>query len=201
MKKIFVAILALVSANTLAYGIGMSTSPMQEGFKSIGTEMTGITSDEGGMGLQVRYTQKVSKIMSYDVGLGISGGDRGQTIFAATDYEIYPDYMRQPRISIRTQIERSQEFDTTNTIVSAAPTVSKGFNFWGKEAFPYVAVPFGLSLNSDTSTYETVASLNTGVTGQVPVRGYEHLNGKLELQVGLKDSYTAVMAGLSFPMN
>ncbi len=201
MKRILTLAVSLYSASIFAYGIGYTTHPMPEGQKSISTEMTGITSGDGGMGLQVRYTQKLNKMLSVDAGLGISGGDREQRFFVGADYEIFPDYLRQPRFSLKTNIERADEFGNTFTVISAAPTLSKGFNFWGKEAFPYVALPVGLSLNGDNSTYESVASLNTGINGQLPIEGYTHLNANVELQVGLKDSFTAVLVGLAFPMN
>lgn len=201
MKRIIATLATLVSATTMAYGVGQSTHPMAEGKKLISTEFTGITSDDGGMGMQVRYTQKLNRIFSYDVGLGISGGDRAQRLFVGADYEIYPDYLRQPRFSIKANLERAEEFEKTNTIVSVAPTISKGFNFWGKEAFPYVSLPVGLSLNGDEKSYENTISLNTGINGQLPFKGYRHLNGNLEVQVGLKDSFTAFLAGVSFPMN
>lgn len=201
MKNFLKIALSLCSASVMAYGIGYTTHPMAENQKFISTEMTGIVSDNGGMGLQVRYTQKLNKFVSVDAGLGISGGDRDQRLFVSADYEIYPDYMRQPRFSLKTSIERADEFKTTNTIISVAPTLSKGFNFWGKEAFPYVALPFGLSLNGDKNTYETITSLNAGINGQVPVEGYSNLNANLEIQVGVQDSFTAMLVGLSFPMN
>jgi hypothetical protein len=201
MKRIIATLATLVSAGVMAYGVGQSTHPMAEGKKLISTEFTGITSDDGGMGMQVRYTQKLNRIFTYDVGLGISGGDRAQRLFVGADYEIYPDYLRQPRFSIKANLERAEEFEETNTIVSVAPTISKGFNFWGKEAFPYVSLPVGLSLNGDDKSYENTVSLNTGINGQLPIKGYRHLNGNLEVQVGLKDSFTAFLAGVSFPMN
>lgn len=201
MKKILATAASLVSAGAFAYGIGYSTHPMPAGQKFISTEMTGIASDNGGMGVQVRYTQKMNKMFTYDLGMGVSGGDRAQRFFIGADYEIYPDYLRQPRFSVKANLERAEEFEVSKTIVSMAPTLSKGFNFWGSEAFPYVSLPVGLSLNGDEKTYETAISLNTGVNGQLPFHGYRHLNGNLEVQVGIQDSFTAFIAGISFPMN
>lgn len=201
MKKLLQVALALSSVSTFAYGIGYSTHPMSEDQKLISTELTGITSDDGGLGLQVRYTQKINKVLSVDAGLGIGGGDREQRFFVGADYEIFPDYMQQPRFSLKTNIERAEEFGSSFTVITAAPTISKGFNFWGKEAFPYASIPFGLSLNSDTQTYDTVTSMNVGINGQLPIDGYKNVNGNLELQVGLQESFTAVIVGMSFPMN
>lgn len=200
MKKVFLTLITLSQASIFAYGIGQSTMPMLSGSKSIATELTGITSDAGGMGMQVRYTQKLDEKLVLDGGIGISGGDRSQRIFVGADYEIYPDYMQQPRVSVKGILERSTEFDQGITKISLAPTVTKGFSFWGKEAYPYVALPVGLSLNGDTQTYETAMSLNTGINGQLPIEGFKHLNGTMEIQVGLKDSFTAFLAGVTFTL-
>ncbi len=200
MKKVFLSLMVLSQASIFAYGIGQSTMPMLSGNKQIATELTGITSDAGGMGMQVRYTQKIDQKLIVDGGIGISGGDRSQRLFVGADYELYPDYMQQPRVSVKGILERSTEFDQGVTKISAAPTITKGFSFWGKEAYPYASLPVGLALNGDTQTYETTISLNTGINGQLPIDGFKHLNGTMEVQVGLKDSFTAFLAGVSFPL-
>ncbi|WP_412470946.1 hypothetical protein [Halobacteriovorax sp. RT-2-4] len=200
MKKVFLSLMMLSQASIFAYGIGQSTMPMLSGSKQIATELTGITSDKGGMGMQVRYTQKLDEKLIVDGGIGISGGERSQRLFVGADYEIYPDYMQQPRVSVKGILERSTEFDQGITKISMAPTITKGFSFWGKEAYPYASLPVGLSLNGDTKTYETTISLNTGINGQLPIEGFKHLNGTMEVQVGLKDSFTAFLAGVSFPL-
>lgn len=153
------------------------------------------------MGLQVRYTHKFNSLLTFDTGLGVGGGDRNQRIFVGADYELYPDYLNQPRISLKTTISRAEEFEKTKTKIQLAPTLSKGFVFWGREAFPYVSIPLGLSLNADEKTYESTMSLNVGINGQLPIEGYRHLNGSLEVQAGIQDSFTAFVAGLNFPMN
>ena len=201
MKKLILSAAVLLSSSVIAYGTGNSTFPMNPGKRFISTEFTGITSDNGGMGVQVRYTQKINSLLTFDSGLGVSGGDRNQRFFLGADYELYPDYLNQPRISLKSTISRAEEFEKTKTKIQIAPTVSKGFVFWGREAFPYVSVPVGLSLNSDENTYDSTMSLNVGITGQLPVEGYRHLNGSLELQAGIQESFTAFVAGINFPMN
>lgn len=201
MKKLLVGIVVLLNAGVQAYGTGNSSYPMSPGKRFISTEFTGIASDNGGMGLQVRYTHKFNSLLTFDTGLGVGGGDRNQRIFVGADYELYPDYLNQPRISLKTTISRAEEFEKTKTKIQLAPTLSKGFVFWGREAFPYVSIPLGLSLNADEKTYESTMSLNVGINGQLPIEGYRHLNGSLEVQAGIQDSFTAFVAGLNFPMN
>ncbi|OUR93498.1 hypothetical protein A9Q84_18670 [Halobacteriovorax marinus] len=203
MKKIkFISLITitLLSSNAWSLGTGISSYPLMTGKKLVTSELFGITSTGGGLGLQVRYTQKLSKKATLDGGIAISGGDRTSNFFAGVDYEIYPDYLRQPKISIKSTIEMGKENEVSRTKLSLAPTISKGFSFWGKEAFPFFSMPVGISLDSESKTYESTISANLGINGNLPIDGYNHLQGSAEVQFGVKDSYTSVMLGVSYPL-
>jgi len=196
------ALLSLLgSSQAFALGMGQSTFPLLSNKKFLSTEITGITSTGGGLGVQARYTYKLNKVATLDAGIGVASGDRPSRIFAGADYELYPDYMRQPRISVKAQIENSKEFNEGRTDITFAPTLSKGFVFWGEEAYPYVAVPVGFKLNTDASTYESTMSLNVGINGNLPLKGYKHLTGSLEAKLGVKNSYTGVVFGVAYPLD
>ena len=197
---VFAFILSGFSASAFAYGTGYSSFPLSVEKKMLSTEITGVTSTGGGMGVQARYTQKASDQLSFDAGLGMGSGERSGRIFGNADFEIFPDYMRQPRVAVRAGYEFAKEFGATRNILSVAPMVSKGFAFWGQEAFPFVSLPIGMNLNSDTKTYESMISLNTGINGHLPIEGYQNLIGSAEVQLGLKDSFTAILVGLSYPL-
>lgn len=203
MKKIkFITTLAasLITTNVLALGTGLTSYPMMSGKKLISSEVLGVTSAGGGIGAQVRYTQKVSNKAIFDAGLGISGGEMTNRFFTGVDYEIFPDYYQQPKVSVKTTLELAKEYDVNKTKLSLAPTVSKGFSFWGREAYPYFSMPVGLSLDGDSKTYESTISANLGINGNVPVNEYRHLQASAELQVGLKDSFTSILVGFSYPL-
>lgn len=202
-KKILVPALFIFGFSSqvfASYGTGYSTYPMMSDKKFFSTELTGITSTGGGVGAQVRYGQKINNSLLIDAGVGISGGERSNRIFAGADYEFFPDYLNQPRMSVKTTITNAEEFGTRRNILSLAPTVSKGFSFWGYEAFPFVSVPVGLSLESGSKTYETITSINLGITGNLPIEEYSHLTGVAEAIINLKDSYTGLFMGISFPI-
>lgn len=201
MKSLLVGLFAIVSTNVFAYGIGQSSFPLMPNKRLISTEMTGITSTNGGVGIQSRYTQKLNAATTLDAGLGISGGERSGRIFAGADYEVYPDYQRQPRISLKGTIENAKEFGKRRNIISIAPIISKGFSFWGQEAYPYLALPLGISLEGREKRYKTFVSSNLGINGRVPIDGYRHLTGMLETQINLNGSFTGVTVGMSFPVN
>lgn len=195
--------LGLGSSAAFAYGTGISTFPLQEDKKILSTEVTGIVSNGGGIGLQARYTQKLNQQSVIDAGLGISGGERSARLFAGYDYELFPDYDTQPRTSIKAFIENSKEFGTRRNILGVAPSISKGFVFWGKEAFPYLSVPYGISLDGKRNSYETTVSANLGISGVIP-SDYLIVNkavtANAEIIINLKDSYSGVFVGFGYPI-
>jgi hypothetical protein len=196
-----VIICATLGQSAWGFGSGFSSYPMLENMHFVTTEASGVVSEGGGMGVHVRYTRKLNRKLIMDAGIGMSGGERTGRIFAGADYELYPDFARQPRVSLKAQIENTKEFDSRINILSIAPTVSKGYNFWGREAFPYFSMPVGLGLNSGSKTYQTRINANLGVVGEMPIRGYQHLTTSLEASLNVKNSFTGFLVGLSYPLN
>ncbi len=200
--KLFSLILGLVaSSNSMAYGLGQSSYPLMIDSKAISTEFTGIVSTGGGVGLQARYTQKLNSKTIVDAGLGISGGERSSRLFAGMDYEILPDYGNQPKFTLKGSFESAKEFNTRLNIIGLAPTISKGFSFWGQEAYPFLALPIGIGLESESKTYSTRTQVSTGITGKLPIEGYRHLTGSLEANFNLSDSHSSVIIGLAYPLD
>ncbi len=184
-----------------AYGIGSSSLPLPEKSKIITTEASSIFTSGGGSGLQVRYAQKLNQAILLDGGVGVSGGSYANRIFLGADYEIYPDYERQPRVLLRGAYENAKERDHRRHIWSLAPIVSKGTSFWGHEAFPYAALPLGLALQSKTGTYRTTLQLNLGINAPLTIPQIKNLIVHSELSFNIKDSFTGILLGLSYPLN
>jgi hypothetical protein len=204
MKKIgLISMLSLfiMTQNAWSYGTGVSTFPLKINKPYIGAEFTGITSTGGGVGMQARYTQKLSSTTTVDAGLGMGGGEMTSRIFAGVDFELYPDYQQQPKISLKAKFENAKEFDIRTNSFGIAPTVSKGFNFWGHEAYPFVSIPYSVQLDAIDNTYHTIASLNMGISGNLPLEGFRHLTASAEGIINLKDSYSGVFFGVTFPFN
>lgn len=195
--------LGLGSSAAFGYGTGISTFPLAEDKKILSTEVTGIVSNGGGIGLQARYTQKLNLESSVDAGLGISGGERSARLFAGYDYELFPDYDIQPRTSIKAFVENSKEFGTRRNILGLAPSVSKGFSFWGREAFPYLSLPYGISLDGKKNQYQTTLSANLGISGVIPgdaLFANKSLTANAEVIIGLKDSFSGMFVGFGYPI-
>lgn len=195
--------LTLGSSVAFGYGMGISTFPLEQDKKVLSAEVTGIVSDGGGLGLQARYTQKLNEASSVDAGLGISGGERSARLFAGYDYQLFPDYDTQPRTSLKAFVENSKEFGTRKNILGIAPTLSKGLSFWGNEAFPYISLPYGISLDSKRNQYETTFSANIGISGVIAsdyLTTSRPVTANAEMIVGIKDSFTAVFFGFGYPI-
>ena len=198
-----VATLGLGSTAAFGYGMGISTFPLQEDKKVLSAEVTGIVHNGSGVGLQARYTQKLTPTSIVDAGVGIAGGERSARLFAGYDYELFPDYDKQPRTSLKAFVENSKEFGTRRNIIGVAPTVSKGFDFWGHEAFPYLAIPYGISLDGKRNAYETTLSANLGISGTISPEysmTSKPVTANAEVIVGLKDSFSGVFVGFGYPL-
>lgn len=195
--------LGLGSSAAFGYGMGISTFPLEQDKKLLSAEVTGIVSNGGGVGLQARYTQKLNEVSSVDAGLGISGGERSARLFAGYDYEIFPDYDIQPRTSVKAFIENSKEFGTRRNILGIAPTISKGFSVYGQETFPYLSLPYGISLDGKKNSYQTTLSANIGFSTVIPS---EHsmtskpVTANAEAIISLKDSFSGVFVGFGYPI-
>jgi hypothetical protein len=197
----FGALMAVGSFKALAYGTGVSTYPLQTDDKFIAAELTGITSNGGGLGLQTRFTQKITEKATVDAGLGISGGERSARLFASYDHELFPDYQSQPRISLKAFVENSKEFEVRRNILGFAPTISKGFSFWGKEAFPYLSLPYGISLDGTKNAYQTTLSANLGVTGNLPTEwSAKQIVASAEMILGLRNTFSGLFVGFAYPI-
>ncbi|MBL6990945.1 MAG: hypothetical protein ISR65_14260 [Bacteriovoracaceae bacterium] len=201
-KLLLICLIFFTSANLWAYGVGYSTFPSSKNTKMIASEFTGVISEDGGVGAQIRYAQKITDQATIDTGLGISGGERSSgRLFVGVDYEVFPDYMKQPRLSVKTSFANVKEYESRRNIISITPILSKGFSFWGHESFPYVAIPAGLNLSSNNETYKTTITMRIGINGKLPFKGYNHLLVNTELGVNIKDSYSGFSVGLSYPIN
>lgn len=190
----------VVGSNVWAYGTGISTFPLSVDNKLISAEFTGITSNGGGVGLQTRFTQKINEQSTVDAGLGIGGGERSARLFAGYDYEIFPDVDYQPKSTLKAFIENAKEFGVRRNVLGIAPTFSKGLNVSDKEIFPFVSLPFGISLNNKNNTYATSFSANLGVSGNIPMENSKTLTATLEGVIGVKDSFTGAFVSVGYPI-
>lgn len=201
MKKIALVLSTmLLSSVASASTVGLSTHPLTMKKQVVTTEFNNYMSNGTGSGITAKYLQRVNEQIAFDAGFGITDGDRANNLFMGADFALIPDYGRQPRVSIKGLLE-TMDFDGERiNAFGAAPTISKGFSFWGKEAFPFLAVPVKVSLNADENTYETSTAVAAGITGRIPFNGYENLIYNFETNMSVRNSYTGFVMGISLPI-
>ncbi len=201
MRKILIGIISSsLALSAMASTIGVSNHPFTMDKHIITTEFNNYLSDGSGMGLSAKYLQRVSDSLSIDAGFGITDGDRASRFIVGSDIRLIPDYGRQPKVSVKGVLETENiNGDRVNSF-GVAPTVSKGFSFWGKEAYPFLALPVKVSLNTAENTYETSTALAAGVTGRIPWVGTRNLVGNIETNISLRNSYASLVMGVSLPI-
>jgi hypothetical protein len=190
----------LFSTAVSANSVGLSTHPLTMKKQVFGTEFNNYLNNGRGMGLTARYLNRLSEDVNMDAGIGVTDGDRASRFFVGSDIQILPDWDNQPRVSTKVMMETADEFDERHHRFGVAPTVSKGFSMSGEEVFPFVAIPVMIDLNAEDETYRTNTNLAVGMTGRIPFEGYENLIGNIEANVGLNQTYTSLVLGVSLPI-
>jgi len=200
MKKIIGFLAITIGMAATASTIGMSNHPFTTKKHIITTEYNSYFSDSSGMGLNANYSQRISETMTVDTGFGITNGDKSSRLHLGADLQILPDYGRQPKLSLKAFGESENISEERINSFGIAPTLSKGFAFWGKEAFPFIALPMKVSLNTARKDYETSTSVALGVTGRLPIDGASNLVGNVETNFDLNKSGSSIVMGVSLPI-
>ena len=200
MKNVTLVLVFLgFSAAAWGQSYGGSSYPLRKRQRYVSADVVGVLSDGGGIGLQAKYTECLRPGLVIGGGFGFSDGERAHRIFTGVDYELYPDYMNQPKVSIGGFAERALEFSHSHTRFGIAPTLSKGFSFWGQEGFPFMSLPVALDLNGDTRSYAVATRVVLGASFPVPAarRG---LLVNVEVNMDVGNSYSGVFFGFSHPL-
>lgn len=201
MKKLLIGFIAItVSVGATASTIGVSNHPFLMKKHIFTTEYNNYHNAGAGMGISAKYNQRVTDGLNVDAGFGFTDGERESRFFAGADMQIIPDYGRQPKFSIKGTLETEMLDGERVNSFGAAPTISKGFVMWGKEAFPFVALPMKVSLNENEKEYDTSTALAFGMTGRLPIGGVNSLVGNIEANVSLRNSYSSLVMGVSLPI-
>lgn len=192
--------LALFSSVSFANTVGLSAHPFTMKKQVVTTEFNNYLNNGSGAGITAKYFQRINEMINFDAGVGVTDGERSNRFFAGADFQIFPDYGRQPRVSVKGLLETLSFKGERINSFGAAPTISKGFSFWGKEAYPFLALPIKVSLNADEGTYESSSAMAMGITGRMPIEGYQNLIYNFETNFSLRNSYQAMVFGISLPI-
>lgn len=168
MKKIISIVLLVSSFNTFASIVGISSHPLTEEARVLSAEMTGYMSQRQEMGMGLRYTQEVSRYRMLDITASGAQDSRGLTMGGGVDFEFLSEDLYQPRFSLKPYVQYQRFEDETSSVVGVAPMLRKGFSINGQEFFPYLAVPSGIKIDSDTDEFVYYASMTFGASMPVP---------------------------------
>lgn len=157
-----------VTAPLFASVMGVSTHPLNEEARVLSAEMTGYMSQRNEMGAGLRYTQEVSRYRRLDFSVAGGQDSRGLIAGGGMDFELLSEDVNQPRVSIKPFIQH-QKFESMNSnLLGAAPSIRKGFAVAGQEFFPYLALPTGIKIDSDTEEFDYYASMSFGMSMPFP---------------------------------
>jgi hypothetical protein len=189
--------MSLLIFHLYAYGVNYSTYPFAPATKILAVDIGG---KADGMATQLRIAYKYDSQIMIEGGLGVATSNNDNaSMFVGIDYEVIPDYLKQPRIGVRVAVDNVNFSGSRHNIFSMTTVVSKGVSFWGREAFPYISLPLGMAFNTANKTYSTYLALSAGVTGNLPINKYHHLVTNLEASLGFTGLGSSIFAGISFP--
>ena len=200
MKNLLFILMSL-GFSTVILGNTISSYPLGIQKKYVAAEFTSVFSNGQGMGLQAKYIQQVRPELSIEGGFGFSNGDQVYHIFASGNYELYPDFMNQPKISLEGLLVRARKLESSHTKIVMTPLASKGLSFWGKEGFPFIGLPITLDLNNDSMSYNVAYQLSFGATAPMPLPGYEKLLANFKLNMNIKNASSEISLGFSHPLD
>lgn len=177
--------------------VGWSVYPLKENQKIITAQFGGVFSGEGGYGITASYLQKLSPKWDVEAGAGFTGGDEGFTLYGAGNYELFPDYDKQPKVTLKGWYQYSDVSSSSVNRFYISPLVSKSTVLWGAETFPYVGIPTGVNLNYDNKQYSLFSALTLGISGNIPWEKMKNVMMLVEAKLNITGAYSGISFGFS----
>lgn len=178
--KTIIFLSMLLSLSSFASVVGISTHPLNEKGRVLSAEVTGYMSQRNEMGAGLRYTQETSTGKIFDVTASGGQDSRGMTLGGGVDFTILREDVSQPRVSVKPYMQFQKFESESSTLVGFAPTIRKGFSANGQEFFPYLAIPSGMKIDSETDEFVFYSSLTVGASMPFPGAQNEQILLSLE---------------------
>lgn len=178
--KTIIFLSLILSINSFASVVGISTHPLNEEGRVLSAEVTGYMSQRNEMGAGLRYTQQVAQGRILDVTASGGQDSRGMTLGSGMDFTILREDISQPRVSIKPYLQFQKFENQSSTLIGAAPTIRKGFSVGGQEFFPYLAIPSGMKVDSATDEFVFYSSATLGASMPFPGAQNEQILLSLE---------------------
>lgn len=197
--KYITFILFVVSTQSFASIVGVTSHPLNDEARVLSAEMTGYMSQRNEMGAGVRYTQGFNGNL-LDVSAAGGQDSRGMILGAGMDLEVLREDINQPRVSIKPYAQQVTFEGESSTLIGAAPSLRKGIATMGREIFPYLALPNGVKIESESQEFVFYSSLTFGASMALP-DSQERLVISLEANKNLGASSDYVGALISWVWN
>lgn len=178
--KTIIFLSLLLSFRSYASVVGISTHPMNEEGRVLSAEVTGYMSQRNEMGAGLRYTQEIDRNRIFDVTASGGQDSRGMTLGTGMDITLLREDVSQPRVSLKPYVQFQKFESVSSTLIGFAPTVRKGFSINGQEVFPYLAIPSGMKIDSDTEEFDFYSSMTLGASMPFPGAQNEQILLSLE---------------------
>lgn len=166
--RTFILFSLLLSLSAYSSVVGVSSHPLNEEARVISAEMAGYMSQRKEVGMGVRYTQEVAPEKLFDIAVAGATEARGLTAGTGLDMQLLKEELYQPRVSIK-PFYQYQKFDNVRSnILGAAPMVRKGVAINSTEFFPFLALPMGMKIDSESDKFVYYSSLSFGASMPFP---------------------------------
>ena len=197
--KYLLLLFLFVSNHSYSSIVGVTTHPLKDAARVLSAEMTGYMSQRNEMGAGIRYTQGFDGNL-LDVSAAGGQDSRGMILGAGMDLEVLREDMNQPRVSVKPYAQQITFEGESSTLVGAAPSLRKGIATMGREFFPYLALPNGVKIESESQEFVFYSSLTFGASMALP-DSQERLVISLEANKNLGASSDYVGALISWVWN
>ena len=166
--KFLIFSLFTLSLATQASVVGITTHPQSDEARVLSLETAGYFSHRHEMSGGIRYTHGFSDSELLDIAIGAGQYSRGMTVSVGMDFELLKDEDNQPRLSLKPFFQH-QKFDSSkHSNLGFAPILRKGLNISGLDFYPYLAIPTGMKLDSETDEFKYFAQASLGATFTIP---------------------------------
>jgi hypothetical protein len=193
----------LIAINTKSHAtstIGLSAGPKTAattGKSYAGAEASLDLSPDSGPGIGARYAYQNQENTMVDFGLSLGSGERDVNILLGATYEFFPDFGKQPALSLKGFYEISRMEKENYNILGVAPILTKGVQAYQLEVYPFVSLPIRYIVGDKNSKGGRLSHAFTLGT-LIPMKEQFHgLTLNFEAQFNLKRSFTGFVVGLS----
>lgn len=171
--------------------MGLSAHDFTKGKLFLTGEVFAKLNNDTGGGVQLQGTFRVDEKIKVNGGYAYHSGISNHRFFVGADYEVFPDYRDQPRVSVKGLLEAIIPKHGSRFSIGLAPVISKGIAVDDKYLYPFISLPIFRNMGSYKSFWQMALGLGTTL----------NLNSEFiinfEANIELKDYSSSILLGIS----